>query len=721
VAKNYHSIESVAFQAQSPSNHTTSNISSNISWDELPLHPDHQRDLQKSGLTPETVKAAGIYTARPGDIDRLVGWHDDRITSALVIPYPGIEDFYRLKVFPPFVGKDGHTNKYLQPKETNPCLYIPHKSQASLHNINTPLFVVEGEKKSLKGSQEGLGCVVGIGGVWSWRKNGRVIAQIESIPVKGRKVEIVPDSDWKTDEHINAAVKELRGYFVSRGADVVIVNLPEWGDGKTGLDDYLRSNSLSQYYRLTRTSSRKKKSPTALGGETPLSDQYNAEIFVKLHGEDVRYCYAWSKWLVWTGKRWVKDDSGEVIRLAKQTVKGMAGSIPKADDKRAAELLQHIRGSLSERRIKAMLVLAQSEPGMQVKAEQLNTDPYLLNCRNCTVDLPTGEMRAHSRDDLITKMINDSIDYIPTAQCPNWESAMLRFMSGKQHMVDFMQRATGYSFTGDVKGEHLFFMYGEGQNGKTTYSETIQELLADYFQKAPISMLTMGGKTRKEAASPDVARLHGVRMVIANEVQEGSQLNESQVKDLTGGDTITARNLYEGYFDFEPTHKVWMYGNHRPKISGTDDGIWRRPKLIEFNAKIPESEKIEGYRKSHLVPELSGILAWVVRGAIEWHQSGLQVPAEVMAATSEYRDEMDVVQRFIEEKCEVNKYAKVEIGALYSAFKRWSVLNNEDALTGRTFGLRMTAKGFGDAKSGSTRYRLGIGLNIEDNSEEGPF
>src|SRR5215510_15944573 len=184
-------------------------------------------------------------------------------------------------------------------------------------------------------------------------------------------------------------------------------------------------------------------------------------------------------------------------------------------------------------------------------------------------------------------------------------------------------------------------MYGTGDNGKSTFSETIGALMGPYFQKAPQELLMRKERRNVGGPSPEIARLCGARLVIASEVSENHRLNEAQVKDLTGDDTLTARGLYEAFFDFRPTHKLWMYGNHKPTILGTDHAIWKRPKLIPFTETIPKSEQIKGFREKHLMPELSGLLAWAVRGCLSWQKDGLQVPEEVEIATQEYRREMD--------------------------------------------------------------------------------
>ena len=229
-----------------------------------------------------------------------------------------------------------------------------------------------------------------------------------------------------------------------------------------------------------------------------------------------------------------------------------------------------------------------------------------------------------------------------------------------ERLIGYVQRSVGYSLTGVIREQILQFMYGTGDNGKSTFSETLAALMGDYFQKAPQELLMRKARPQSNGPSPELARLCGVRLVIAQEVDEHHRLNEAQVKDLTGNDTLTARGLYEDYFEFKPTHKIWMYGNHKPKILGTDDAIWKRPKLIPFTEKIPKDEQVTDLLETYLIPELPGILAWAVRGCLDWQTHGLQVPPEVEAETKKYRNEMDLVTGFLDDRCERIQHATSE-------------------------------------------------------------
>jgi hypothetical protein len=291
------------------------------------------------------------------------------------------------------------------------------------------------------------------------------------------------------------------------------------------------------------------------GGAKPadynLTDLGNAERFVRDHGENVRYCYPWAKWLVWTGSRWRRDDAGQVQRLAKETVRSIYREASGAEDEeRRKALAKHATRSEGADKIKAMLELARSE--VPVDPDELDADPWLLNAANGTVDLQTGEIREHRREDLITKLA--PVEYDPGVSAPTWEAFLERVLPGEE-LRTFVQRAAGYSATGDTSEQVMLINHGAGNNGKSTFQEALSAALGDYSMRAPTEMLM----ARRAGGVPnDVARLKGARFVAASETEEGRRLAESLVKDLTGQDTISARFMRAEWFDFRPTHKLWL-------------------------------------------------------------------------------------------------------------------------------------------------------------------
>jgi putative DNA primase/helicase len=451
------------------------------------------------------------------------------------------------------------------------------------------------------------------------------------------------------------------------------------------------------------------------GGDAPfpgfnLTDLGNAARLVHRHGRNLRYCWLWRKWLVWDGKRWVKDDTGEVYRLAKDTVASIyqeAASAPDDDTRKA--LAKHAMRSEAGARIKEMVDLARSD--VPVTPDELDASPDLLNVLNGTIDLRTGELREHRREDLITKIAPTK--YRPDAAAPTWEAFLERVLPGEDVRA-FVQRAVGYSATGDTSEQVMFINHGGGANGKTTCQEAIAAALGDYAMRAPTEMLL----TKRSGGIPnDVARLKGARFVSASETEEGRRLAESLVKDLTGQDSITARFMWAEFFDFSPTHKLWLSTNHKPEIRGTDNAIWRRIRLIPWSVTIPPAEQ-DKKLPTALRGELAGILAWIVRGCLQWRREGLQAPNEVRKATGEYRAEMDVLAGFLAECCELDtdhwEYAK----DLYECYKRWCDENGERPEPQRKFGGRLGERGFQRDRGGSRGAGIWRGVRLTEGEKE---
>jgi putative DNA primase/helicase len=432
-----------------------------------------------------------------------------------------------------------------------------------------------------------------------------------------------------------------------------------------------------------------------------LTDLGNAERFVRDHGEDVRYCYPWRKWLVWTGTRWERDDTGKVHKLAKETVRAIYREASDAEDEdRRKALAKHATQSEAEPKIRAMLELAKSEA--PISPDTLDADPWLFNATNGTIYLRTGALREHRREDLITKLA--PVEYAPSATAPTWEAFLERVLPGED-LRTFVQRAAGYSATGDTSEQCMFINHGTGANGKSTFQEIISAALGDYAMRTPTEMLLA---KRSDGVPNDVARLKGSRFVSASETEEGRRLAESRIKDLTGQDTITARFMRAEWFDFEPVHKLWLSTNHKPEIRGTDAAIWRRIRLVPWTISIPPAEQDKKLPEK-LRAELPGVLAWIVRGCLEWRYKGLHAPDEVRRATVEYRAEMDVVGAFLAECCVLGSDQDVSAADLYKAYGEWCKDTGEAQVKQRRFGGQLTERGaferYRGGKSGSHRWR----------------
>ncbi|MDY6986956.1 MAG: phage/plasmid primase, P4 family [Thermodesulfobacteriota bacterium] len=446
--------------------------------------------------------------------------------------------------------------------------------------------------------------------------------------------------------------------------------------------------------------------PRKVAGKAPnLTEFGNAERLVAQHGEDVRYCHTWGKWLIWDGIRWKVDVTGEMKRRAKQTVRQIYHEASQqAEEADRKNIAKYAIKSESNTMIKSMLSLAQSEVGIPVTPDEFDADPMLLNCLNGTLDLQRGVLLAHNRDHLITKLA--PVEYDPQGTRPMWGDFLTRIMGGNQELISFLQRAIGYCLTGLTTEQALFFLFGTGANGKSTFLEILRCLLGDYAQQTDFETFLV---QKYATIRNDLAKLKGARMVSAVEVDSGKRLAEVLVKQITGGDTISARFLHKEFFEFKPEFKVLLAANHKPQIRGTDYAIWRRIRLIPFTVTIPEDEQ-DKELPTKLKEELPGILAWAVEGCLQWQKDGLKCPADVKAATEQYKDEMDLLRGFLDDKCLLDENLKARARDLYGAYKEWCETNGEDPVAQRTFGMKLSERGLTRKRWGGAHYWFGIGL-----------
>lgn len=452
----------------------------------------------------------------------------------------------------------------------------------------------------------------------------------------------------------------------------------------------------------------------AAGEDFHLTELGNARRLVHLHGVDLRYCHPWRKWLVWDGTRWKEDNTGQVERLARDVPRSIYGEAERCEDvDRRKRLAAWALASESRQRIRAAIDLATSEGGVPILPDVLDQDPWALNARSGTIDVRTGELRPHRRGDYITKLC--PIHYDAGAECPTFLRFLSEIMCGRQELVDYLRRAFGYGTTGSTREQVLFFLFGGGSNGKSTLLTPIRDTLGEDYniESLPELLLSKIG----DAHPTERAQLFGKRIVTTIEVEEGKRLAESMVKHLTGSDKVTARRMREDPWSFEPTHTIFIAANHKPEIRGTDYAIWRRIRLIPFEAVFEKGKNADETLPEKLAAEKPGILAWLVAGAMEWHLGGLQDPAEVLAATEGYRAEMDTLGDFIAEHCVDGDDAfTVSSRDLFDAYLRWhkDAIGGE-ALTQTAFGLKLRDRGYRNekSKSGPNKNRMywqGIGL-----------
>ena len=495
-----------------------------------------------------------------------------------------------------------------------------------------------------------------------------------------------------------------------------------------------RSTFYEPTYRSGRTSvpadlrvvpapeSPKTPRPAVVVGDDPgqcnLTDTGNADRLVKHFGHCIRFCAQYGKWLAWDGRRWKEDSTGEIFRLAGQTVRRIAAEASQTEDHdQRKALLKWAIESESRNRIDAMIYLARYVQGIPVEPAELDRNRMLLTARNGTIDLRTGEIGPHRREDLITKLAD--VDYDPSDDCPRWKRFEREIMNDDDAMIGYLRRIAGYALTGDVSEHSLFFFFGGGRNGKSVWLNTVQRILGDYATTVNASLITAKYSDDHPTGLTD---LEGRRFVATVEVEDGKKLAESLVKQLTGGDPIRARRMRQDFYQFAPTHKIILAANHKPEIRGRDEAIWERIKLVPFDVTFVEADRVDPAKKfllkdkqlsTTLEAENSGILALLVRSCLEWQKSGMSEPSAVSSATAEYRAEMDELADFIEERCVVSEQVRVKATALYDAYVVWAKARSKTAMLTRAFGAEMECRSYTLKKSNSVAWRLGIGVREE--------
>jgi putative DNA primase/helicase len=430
------------------------------------------------------------------------------------------------------------------------------------------------------------------------------------------------------DQTFHAACVLVQGFALDRAPALVLLqewNLtcqPPWADHELEhkIDDALKADGERGHLLNDSRSSGDSPAGDSTPGRIPLTDLGNAERFVAQHGAKVRFVYQWSKWLVWSGKRWEIDDSGAVMRLAKRTTKSIyseAAKSVKSED--ADKVAAWAKSSQSPARLEAMVELAKSELPIPISHEALDADPWLWNFENGTVDLRSGKLQPHDRGDLLTKSTGIDFPTEPGEDTPLFSEYLGTTFANDQELIGYQQRLMGAAAVG-AQIEHICpIFYGTGANGKSVYTSTMQAVFGDYAMQAPPGLLM----TQKGDRHPtELADLFGKRLVIISETRDGQRLDEGLVKSVTGGDKIRARRMREDHWEYFPSHLPVVVTNHRPIVRGNDHGIWRRLRLVPFTVTIPP-EKQNKKLTTELRAELPGIAKWVVEGCRKWQADGL--------------------------------------------------------------------------------------------------
>lgn len=533
---------------------------------------------------------------------------------------------------------------------------VPYRLREAQADLSQTVFVVEGEKDCNRMIAAGAVATCNVGGAGKWRDE-------YSKFFHGRRVVVIADNDPPGLQHAKQVAESL--VRVAQ-ADVQLIErlpgVPEKGDVSDWLD---AGHAISELDTLGVPF----VPPAAPLLEFPLTEVGDAEFFASLYKGRVYFDHLRQRFLISDEQSglWLPDATEQLTQMVKDSMRARqkaALAIENLGDRKAAT--QWALGGESRKRITNTLALVRSERPVADDGLNWDQEPFLLGCRNGVIDLRTGTFRRALAAERVTMRVRVTFD--PNATCPLWERTLLEIFSltnDPPAMVAFMQRAFGYSITGDCREECCFFTWGDGRNGKGTIINTISWLLLDYIDDMPLS--TLEKSVRGGGAIPnDLAKLDRKRFITCAEVNEFT-INESRLKALTGRDPITARFLHQEFFTFVPVGKIWVATNNKPKIVGRDEGIWSRIKLIPFNRIFEEHEQ-NRQLKDLLRQEGPGILNWLIAGARTWLAEGLNTPKEIQQATTEYRFEMHPLNGFIASRCVEGEQCSAQAKHLWEAY-----------------------------------------------------
>lgn len=441
------------------------------------------------------------------------------------------------------------------------------------------------------------------------------------------------------------------------------------------------------------------------------SDDGNALALVDEFGHRIRYCADRGRWLHWTGIRWewCASGGGAVREYAKVVARQLGDDTPAA--------ARHKARSLGAIGTTSMLIQAATDPRVVVTLDQLDAHAWELNTPAGIVNLRTGELHPADPARLHTRVTTASPD--PDADPGRWLEFLADTFAGHDELPAYLQRLVGYSVTGVVREHVLPFAFGPGANGKGVFLETLRAVLGDYATTAPNGFLMAQKYSSHET---EIARLAGARMVVCSEVNDGDRFDEAKVKQLTGGDALTARFMRQDHFTFQPTHKLWLMGNYQPSVNGGGHSFWRRLRILPFNNTVPEEKQVEDLQGILARDHGGAVLAWIIAGAAAYANGGLAEPESVRAATAEYAHDQNTVARFLEDCCRIGggDHVQIKTSIIRAAYERWCHGEGVTPVTATAFGRALRREhGIGDARTGRARFYTNVTLLDDPDDDQG--
>lgn len=568
-----------------------------------------------------------------------------------------------------------------------------------------PVFIVEGEKDADALHRAGCVATCNSGGAGKWRPH--LSERLRGVS----DARIVADRDAPGYRHAAQVAASLR----SVGASVRVF---EAAQGKDVSDHLAAGCSLEELIeidleeRMRATADNARPAAEAATKAPPLTDLGNAERFVCQHGAGLRYCPELRGWLRWDAVRWERVEAVHLDPLARDTVRSiLAEAQAEEDGERRALIAKHAARSESESRVRAMVGLATAVPGVIVRRDALDADPNILNTLNGTLHLDTGELRAHRRADLLTRIA--PVRYEPEARSEAWER-VLEHALPEADLREFFARAVGYSLGGPVTHDAVFFVHGPTNAAKSTLIGAIEATLGDYAASCEFS--TFLRRDGVGGTQPGLAKLPGVRVAVCHEVEPGRAFNVGLLKAFSAGDTVTCHAKYEAPFTFRPEARLWLVANDRPEVNHTDSAVWRRLHVIPFAVPVDAPDETLKGRLRDPAQHGAAILAWAMRGRADWIARGrkLDPPAAVVAEGLAYRASQNPLGAFVADCCRLSAYAWTATAVLQDAFGKWS--GSGKPLPDRQFAEALRALGCESAKRAHRRGWSGIEL-VEEGRE----
>jgi putative DNA primase/helicase len=599
----------------------------------------------------------------------------------------------RKKEFRPWDAK----RRKMAPPEPRPLYNQPGMTSASL------VVLVEGEKCAQALIDAGIVATTAMHGA------NAPVEKTDWSPLAGKAVLIWPDRDKPGWDY---AAQAAQAILSASAKSCHILYPPEdaaegWDAADAVSEGFDVAAFLTHGPRLQMHTIDEDATPVVSSDESVWgTEDALALAFTRRYHRDWRYVAAWGRWLVWDGQRWRTEDTLAASDLIRSVCRHAA---VRADNPKVAAKLA------SSGTVGGVERLARADRRHAATTAEWDADPWLLNTPGGVVDLRTGRQRAHDRADRMTKITTAT----PGGDCPIWRQFLAEVTGGDDELQAYLRRMAGYALTGSTQEHALFFLYGTGANGKSVFAGTLATILGDYAANAPMDTFM---ETRTDRHPTDMAGLRGARFVAAIETEQGRRWAESKVKNLTGGDKISARFMRQDFFEFFPQFKLFVAGNHKPAIRNIDEAMKRRLHLIPFTITVPP-ERRDKHLQQKLLAERDGILAWAVQGCLDWQRLGrLAPPQQVLEATEEYFEAEDALGRWLEERCVREPNAKSLTAELFNDWKQWAESAGEFTGSQKRFADLLLTRGLDKWRNGTgLRGFQGIGLKYPPTPAYTPY